>query len=116
MKFMLMFVDRDAGHAHSDPAEEAKMYQLAGKWFEDLGKAGKIEGGHELDKASTAKTIRRRGGQQVVLDGPFMEAKEAIGGYGILNAKDWSEALEIAKSWPAGDVEIRPLSPREQQR
>lgn len=115
MKFMILFVGSDEPRAHVDPAEEEKAYAAAGKWFEDLGAAGKMKGGHELDRAATAKTVRRRGGQTVVVDGPFIEAKESIGGYGILDVTGWDEALEIAKSWPLGDVEVRPLSAREQQ-
>lgn len=114
MKFMIMFVGSDEVRQKRDPEEDRKAYALAGKWFEDLEKAGKIKGGHELDRASTAKTVRRRGGQTVVVDGPFIEAKESIGGYGILDVSGWDEALEIAKSWPLGDVEVRPLSAREQ--
>ncbi len=68
MKFMIMFIGSDEVREQADPEEEKKAYALAGKWFEDLGKAGKIKGGHELDSASTAKTIRRRDGQRVVVD------------------------------------------------
>lgn len=114
MKFMIMFIGSDESRTRTDPTAETEAYRAAGKWFEDLGKAEKIKEGYELDRASTAKTIRRRDGQRVVVDGPFIEAKESIGGYGILEVKDWDEALEIAKSWPLGDVEVRPLSPREQ--
>ncbi len=48
-------------------------------------------------------------------DGPFVEAKESVGGYAIVEARDLDEALSLAKTWPCGGtIEIRPIVKREQ--
>jgi hypothetical protein len=47
-----------------------------------------------------------------VTDGPFIESKEIIGGFAIVNVNDLDEALEMAKSWPAGPVEVWPAVER----
>jgi hypothetical protein len=45
----------------------------------------------------------------MVTDGPFIEAKEVIGGFAVVDVANLDEALELAKSWPGGDVEVRPI-------
>jgi hypothetical protein len=45
----------------------------------------------------------------MVTDGPFIEAKEVIGGFAVVDVADLDEALEMAKAWPGGDVEVRPV-------
>ena len=68
---------------------------------------GKLLGGNALQPTSTATTIRN----DVVTDGPFIESKEALGGYYLIEASDLDHALEIAKLCPAqfGGVEVRPI-------
>ena len=53
-------------------------------------------------------TVRRENGEKVITDGPFIETKEVIGGFALVEAKDLDEAHEIAKAWPGGPVEIWP--------
>ena len=83
-------------------------YEQSGKWFEKYTKAGKVLGGEELQGPSTATTVSRRNGKLTVTDGPFIESKEVIGGFAIIEVADLDEALAIAKEWP-GTVEIRPI-------
>jgi hypothetical protein len=67
-------------------------------------------GGHELKGPHTATTVRFKDGKPMVVDGPFIEAKEVIGGYAELEVADLDEALEIAKTWPGKtSVEVRPV-------
>ena len=68
-----------------------------GKWREH------IAGGEELDLPSTVKTLRpgRQGEGIVVTDGPYVEAKEVLGGFVIIEAADWDEAIAIASEWPS---------------
>ena len=77
------------------------------KTVAELG--GQVLGGAGLQPTSTATSIR----DGVVTDGPFVEAKEAFGGYYVLEARDLDHALEIAKLCPApaGGVEVRPVMP-----
>ena len=71
----------------------------------------KIAGGNALQPTSTATSIRPDGADFAVTDGPFLETKEALGGYYLVEAADLDEAITIAKDipMPAGGVEIRPV-------
>jgi hypothetical protein len=73
--------------------------------------ADKIVGGNALQSAGTATSIRREGSEFVVTDGPFVETKEALGGYYLVEAADLDEAIAIAKDIPApgGGLEVRPV-------
>ena len=109
MKYMLMFISDDS---HWDPSkpEIQEAYKRIGEWFERYTKNGKIVGGEELKGTNTATTVRQRNGTITVTDGPFVEAKEAIGGYSLVDVKDLDEAIAIAKTWPVlSAIEIRPL-------
>lgn len=72
----------------------------------------KILGGEALQPTSTATSLRRGDdGSHLVTDGPFVETKEAVGGYYLLEAEDLDEAIALAKQVPApwGGVEVRPV-------
>lgn len=98
------------GSAGGSEEENAAVYEKIGAWWADLAAKGKIVGGNELQGAETAKTVRLTGDRATVTDGPFIEAKEVIGGYGILECGSIDEAVEIAKTWPGtGSIlEVRP--------
>jgi hypothetical protein len=88
-------------------------------WMSKWQAAGKIaDGGAELDSIRTAKTVSRGpDGKPMVTDGPFLELKEVIGGFLVLEADDIDEAVAIAAEWPGvathGDrVEVRPVIQR----
>lgn len=69
--------------------------------------------GHELAGVHDATTIRVRGGEVVIADGPFAEAKELIAGFDILNCADLDEAMEVAAKHPVarlGALELRPFA------
>ena len=75
-------------------------------------RAGALRAGAALEPASTATSVRGDGrGGFAVTDGPFVEAKEVLGGYYVIEAADLDEALAIAKEVPAphGGVEVRPI-------
>jgi hypothetical protein len=66
----------------------------------------------QLEAPSTAKTVRIRNGRTSVVDGPFAETKEMLGGYNIIEAPSLDEAVRIASEFPwteTGCVEIRPI-------
>ena len=79
------------------------------KWMESLGQKGILVGGEPLQ--TTGKQVS--GAKKIVTDGPFIEAKELVGGYLIVNAKDINDAVEISKGCPIFDVdgklEVRPI-------
>jgi hypothetical protein len=115
MKYVLMFADHveDQQMWEKMPKDQmAAAYEPVNKWFEDHSKTGQIVGGEELLGPSSSTTVRFKNGKPIVTDGPFIEAKEIIGGFAIVEVKDLDEALAMAKSWPGGGerriVEVRP--------
>jgi len=111
MKFVLLFVgtpeDQDRFESMTPDERKAAMAG-AGAWFHEYTQSGKIVGGEKLQGPTTVSTVRAENGQRIITDGPFIESKEVIGGFAILDVKDRDEAEEIAKKWPAGPVEIWP--------
>jgi hypothetical protein len=75
-----------------------------------------VTAGHQLHPADTATTVQVQDGRTLTTDGPFIEAKEALGGYFIYEADDLDAAIELAARVPAarmgGAVEVRPVVER----
>jgi hypothetical protein len=115
MKYVLMFVgtqeDQDRWDRQSKQERAAAM-AAAGKWFGRYMGEGKIVGGEQLQGPQTVTTVRSSNGKRVVTDGPFIESKEIVGGFAIVEVKDREEALEMAKAWPSGPVEVWPAAER----
>jgi hypothetical protein len=65
-------------------------------WFTEHGSAGRIAGGEELSWPPRAHVVRKRG----ITDGPFIETKEALGGFIIVEVESEAMALEMARTWP----------------
>jgi hypothetical protein len=117
MKFMMMMIPRvyqpatpaseRAGEGFAPPAEAvAKMM----KFNEELAKAGALTGLDGLHPIAKGARVVFGGGKPLVTDGPFIESKEVIGGYWLIQVKSKEEALDWARRCPAaeGDViEIR---------
>ena len=115
MKYVLLFVgtreDQDRWDKMTPEQVQASMGG-AGEWFEKYSRSGKIVGGEQLQGYKTVSTVRGDNGKRVVTDGPFIESKEVIGGFAVVEVKDRDEAEEMAKTWPAGPVEIWPAVER----
>lgn len=97
-----------------DKAPEDDRNRIFGEiqqWWGRLAAEGKIVEGHQLQHPDTATTVVLRGGQSTIVEGPFMEAKEVVGGYGILDVADLDEAIAIVRTFPSpsGSAEIRPV-------
>ena len=115
MKYVLMFTGRTELDEAVDPALAEKVYQEVFAWFDEHGKAGRIaDGGAELQPVSTATTVRGTGDDPAVVDGPFIESKEVVGGFTVIDVPDLDAAIAMAKTWPplvyeGSAVEIRPI-------
>ena len=97
MKYLILGYVSETGRQLPGPDLEAWMQEI-GAWYEKWGSAGKLRDvGSQL--TGGAKTIRL----DSVIDGPFMESKEVLGGYSVLEADSMDEAVEMAKSWPGID-------------
>jgi hypothetical protein len=116
MRYLLMFyADEDAWMALPEAERTAAVGRI-GRWFGEHAAAGRIVDGKRLAGGKRATTtvrlgrIQRSGDQPIVTDGPFVEAKEAVGSYAVVEVPDRDEAIAVAKSWPAGGlVEVRPV-------
>jgi hypothetical protein len=107
-QYLILIYEREAGWAEATPEESQAGMEAHNRFpaqVEQLG--GKLIGGHALQPTATATTIRG----DVVTDGPFVETKEALGGYYLIEAADLDQALAISKLCPApyGGVEVRPI-------
>ena len=107
-KYAFLFIDDGVEYQGAPTPEQQKVYADIFKWFETNG--SKItDGGAELQPTRTATTIRHRDGKATVMDGPFIEAKESVGGYTIFELPDREAAVALAKTWPGYGIEIRSL-------
>jgi hypothetical protein len=105
---MLMLIrDDDEWEAFTDAERDMESI---GAWFMGRAAQGTLRGGEQLQPARTATTVSWPAGAPVVTDGPFMETKETIGGFGIIDVPDLDAAIAIARTWPARGhrVEVRP--------
>ena len=98
------------GDEPKSPAEGQEVMQKWMAWMKELGEKGHLKAvGSPLEK--TGKLVS--GKQKVVSDGPFVEAKDLIGGYTLVVAKDIDDAVEASKGCPIfianGAVEVRPI-------
>ena len=84
-----------------------------GEWVRSLTASGHHLSGAQLMPTSSARSIRGGNGKAAVTDGPFAETKEQLGGYHLMECRDFDEALAMAKRIPTipygGTVEVRPL-------
>ena len=81
-------------------------------YVESLKQRGHLVSTYALQAKRKAATVKVRDGQRLVTDGPFAEAKELIGGYFIVEARDREEAIALAAGWPSarfGAIEVRPI-------
>jgi hypothetical protein len=81
-------------------------------YVEMLQKSGHLLHTNALQSARTAATVRVRDGQLNVVDGPYAETKEQLGGFFLIEVKDRDEAIRLAAGWPSarlGSIEMRPI-------
>jgi hypothetical protein len=116
MKYMLLIHQGDAPTPYS-PEEwqslsEDEQKEIAGAYQAINGTPG-VSPGVQLQPPETATTVRVQDGRTLITDGPFVEIKEAIGGYLLFEADDLDAAIELASRIPAarmgGAIEVRPI-------
>ncbi len=104
---MLLFFGSSEEYDKLPEERKRERHAAVGRWWNENGVY--LRGGEQLQPSRAAKTVRKRSGPIRVIDGPFIESKEAIGGYAIVEVADRAKAIELAKTWPASDVEVRPV-------
>ena len=112
MKFVLVIYNDPALYDALPQAETDRMMRGCLAHADELRREGRLTDSQMLEGAETAKSIRIRNGRTRVMDGPFSEAKEVLGGFNLIEAKDMDEAVQIAMEFPwtrTGCVEVRPV-------
>jgi hypothetical protein len=108
---LLIHADDEAWDA-LPPEARAPTYERYSALSREMDERGHARGGDELASASTAKVVRVRGGERSVVDGPFTETKEQLGGYFAVEC-DLETALDYAARLPAaehGVIEVRQVA------
>ncbi len=108
-QYLILIYEDEAEYANVSPDVYTEIMEAHNQFAAQVeGQGAKLLGGEALQPTTTATTVR--GGSEVT-DGPFVETKEALGGYYVIDAPDLDTALAVAKLCPArfGGVEVRPV-------
>ena len=108
--FLFRSTDDDARQAMGTPERAQKSMQAWLGWIRDLEARGHLKNpGQPLERAGSVVS----GKQRVITDGPYLEAKDMVLGFIVVEARDAAQAIELAKGCPmlegAGSVEVRPV-------
>lgn len=112
MQYMLLIYGEEAMWEGLAPEKVSEVMGAYFAYTEALAKSGKLKAGDELQPIATAKTVSRLGGKHSVVDGPFAETKEQLGGYYLIEADSIEDALDWAAKCPGaeyGRIEVRPV-------
>jgi hypothetical protein len=112
MQYLLMLYVNESGWTKLSKAEQEQGVAAYTAYTEALTKAGVLKGANRLQPSASATTVRTTNGKTQVLDGPYVDSKEQLGGYYLIDAADLDAALSWAARCPAvghGVVEVRPL-------
>ncbi len=111
-EFMLLLHENPQGFASLSPQDIQTVIGEYSAWRERLAGEGRLAGGNKL-KDEGGRWLTGGNGQVRVVDGPFSEAKEVIGGYFMIKAADYDEAVEISRDCPhlryGGRIELREI-------
>ncbi len=109
MKYMLLiYLEENA----MSEAERAQCYVKSARLAQKLHAKGQFLATAPLQPVSTTTRVQVRDGKQLITDGPFIETREQLGGFYLIEAKDLDEAIGVAEQIPGtqvGTVEIRPV-------
>ncbi|MGA0601992.1 YciI family protein [Caulobacter sp. KR2-114] len=112
MQYLLMLYVEEAGWGRLTPGEQEAAMGAYGAYNQALADSGAMLASGRLQPVASAHTVRVKDGRRQVLDGPFAETKEVVGGYYLIEAADEAAALDWAARCPAaghGAVEVRPV-------
>jgi hypothetical protein len=110
MSYMLLILEEGESRRSRSPEEGQAAYARMLRFGEDLTKRGLLRASDALRSDAEGVRLTVRGGKRIVVDGPFTESKEIVGGFFLLDCKTKEEALAIAAECPAAQwstVEVR---------
>lgn len=114
MQYLLLIYNSEAGMAAAPKEAAIQMSAAYGAYTEAMKKAGVFVGGERLRFTSTATSVRVAGGKTNVIDGPYADTKEQLGGYYMIDVPDMDAAISWAARCPGagtGTMEVRPVWP-----
>jgi hypothetical protein len=112
MQYLLLLHADENGWSKMTEAEQQQGYAAYMAYTEALKKAGAYVGSNRLQPVSSATTVKIANGKQQVLDGPYADAKEQLGGYYLVETPDLDGAIAWAARCPGashGTIEVRPV-------
>jgi hypothetical protein len=112
MQYLLMLYAEEAGWLKMTEAQQAEGAAAYRSYTEALNKAGILKGSNRLRPVSDATTVRVKNGKSQVLNGPYSDSKEQLGGYYLIDVADLDAALSWAARCPGashGTIEVRPV-------
>jgi hypothetical protein len=112
MQYLLMLHVEEAGWSKLTKAQQEEGVAAYAAYTEALKKAGVHKGSNRLQPTSTSTTVRVANGKSQVQDGPYIESKEQVAGYYLIDVPDLDAAISWAARCPAashGAVEVRPI-------
>ena len=112
MQYLLMLYSNESAWDKMTPEQQQQGYAAYMSYTEALKQAGAFQGSNRLRPTSTATLVRAANGESQVLDGPYADTKEQLGGYYLIEAADLDAALAWAARCPGaghGTVEVRPV-------
>jgi len=112
MQYLLLLNAEEAGFMRMTPEQQQQGMAAYMAYTEALTKAGALKGSNRLQPVATATTVRVVDGKTQVLDGPYADSKEQLGGYYLIDVPDLDAALSWAARCPGashGIVEVRPV-------
>ncbi len=112
MQYLLMLYAQESGWNQMSKAEQERGVAAYGAYTEALKAAGVWVGSNRLQDVGTATTVRMVSGKSQVLDGPYVDSKEQLGGYYLIDVSDLDAALGWAARCPGashGTIEVRPV-------
>ena len=114
MQYLLMIYGNEAGMQAASKDQVTQMSAAYMAYTEAMKQAGVIRGGERLRPTSEATTVRVKNGKTEVLDGPYADTKEQLGGFFMIDVPDLDAALSWAAKCPGasmGTMEVRPIWP-----
>jgi hypothetical protein len=112
MQYLLMIYTSEATKKAIPPAEMGTILQAYSAYTDAMNQAGVLRAGERLHPTANATSVRVRNGKSEVLNGPFADTQEQLGGYYVIDVPDLDAALQWAARCPSsafGTIEVRPI-------
>jgi hypothetical protein len=112
MRYVCLIYDDEKKLGAMSPQESEAFMGAYFQFTEEIRKSGNYVAGEALQPVATATSLRKRSGKLSTTDGPFIETKEQLGGFYLIEARDLDEARQIAARIPSvqtGTIEVRPV-------